>query len=318
MRKALIFAVVFVFVGAILFTVALAAGGWDIRNLGSPKYETNEYEIVENVENISVKSDTTDVRFLPSVDEKIRVVCYENTKIKNVISVVDGILKIEPQDTRKWYDHISFFDFSSPDITVYLPEREYGALSVKISTGDVKIKSGSSFESIDLSGSTSDVECGDCVKGLLDIKVSTGDVDLCALDAGEIKVKTSTGDIDFENVSCASSIYVESDTGEAEFSSVRCNDFTRKADTGDTELEDVIAKGKFTFNQDTGDVKFDRCDASEIYVKTSTGDVKGSFLTDKVVYADTSTGKKDVPKSTSGGMCEIKTSTGNIIIKIVK
>ena len=63
---------------------------------------------------------------------------------------------------------------------------------------------------------------------------------------------------------------------------------------------------------DTGDVKLYKCDAKEIFVKTDTGDVTGSFLTPKVFIAKTDTGDIDVPKSISGGRCEIETDTGDI------
>jgi DUF4097 and DUF4098 domain-containing protein YvlB len=61
-------------------------------------------------------------------------------------------------------------------------------------------------------------------------------------------------------------------------------------------------------------VNFNACDATEIFVKTSTGNVAGSLLSSKVFIANTSTGSIDVPKTTSGGRCEIITSTGNIKI----
>ena len=70
--------------------------------------------------------------------------------------------------------------------------------------------------------------------------------------------------------------------------------------------------------RDTGDITFDKCDASDIYIKTSTGDVKGTLLTEKVFYTQTSTGNIDVPKTVNGGRCEITTSTGNIKINIQK
>ena len=50
--------------------------------------------------------------------------------------------------------------------------------------------------------------------------------------------------------------------------------------------------------------------------KTYTGDVEGSVLTDKVFIVRTDTGRIDVPKSITGGRCEITTETGNIKISV--
>ena len=64
-----------------------------------------------------------------------------------------------------------------------------------------------------------------------------------------------------------------------------------------------------------GDVEFNGCDADEIYVKTNAGNVTGSFLSNKVFIVDTDTGSVDVPKTETGGRCEINTHTGDIKIK---
>ena len=81
-------------------------------------------------------------------------------------------------------------------------------------------------------------------------------------------------------------------------------------------MKDVIAANRFSIERSTGDVKFTRCDAAEIFVKTNTGNVTGSLLTDKVFLTDTDTGSVTVPKTATGGRCEIETDTGNIKIEI--
>ena len=62
---------------------------------------------------------------------------------------------------------------------------------------------------------------------------------------------------------------------------------------------------------------FEGSDAAEIFVQTSTGDVEGSLLSSKVFIANTDTGKVDVPKSITGGRCEITTDTGDIRISVI-
>ena len=78
----------------------------------------------------------------------------------------------------------------------------------------------------------------------------------------------------------------------------------------------MIAAETFSIERNTGDVSFDGSDATEIFVKTTTGQVKGSLLTDKVFVAQTDTGHVDVPKTTTGGRCEITTDTGNVEIEL--
>ena len=80
----------------------------------------------------------------------------------------------------------------------------------------------------------------------------------------------------------------------------------------------MLLKGKLNIKRTTGDVIFSKFDANEIYIETDTGDVIGGLLSEKIFNIDTSTGDKIYPNSTTGGKCEVKTSTGDIIINIEK
>ena len=105
-------------------------------------------------------------------------------------------------------------------------------------------------------------------------------------------------------------------TGKTSLTDVQCKKLTTTGDTGDIALEKVIATENLTIKRTTGDVTFEHCDAEEISVITDTGKISGSLLTDKVFIAETNTGRINVPKTTSGGICEIKTDTGDIKITI--
>ena len=84
------------------------------------------------------------------------------------------------------------------------------------------------------------------------------------------------------------------------------------------ELADLVlsCEEKFDIERSTGNVKFSDCDAAELFVETSTGDVKGSLLSAKVFIVKTDTGSADVPKTITGGRCEIETDTGDIKITV--
>jgi len=51
-------------------------------------------------------------------------------------------------------------------------------------------------------------------------------------------------------------------------------------------------------------------------METDTGDIRGSLLSSKVFLADSGTGKVDVPKTVTGGKCQVHTDTGDIKITI--
>ena len=110
--------------------------------------------------------------------------CYEETKVKHSVFVSNGVLMVDMVDTRKWYDHIGIH-FSSPKITVYLPEVEYASLKIDESTGDIELSGAFRFENIDISVSTGDVMCYASATGDIKIAASAGDINLAntALEA---------------------------------------------------------------------------------------------------------------------------------------
>lgn len=291
----LIIAISLVVAGSIIFVCAMTSIGWDFSKLSRAKYVTNSYDIDEPYKEISIKAETADIVFAVSEDSSYRVECYEQERVKHEVSVKDGTLMIAINDTRAWHDYIGF-NFGFPKIIVYMPAGEYGALSIKLSTGNVEVSRDFCFDSIDISGSTGKITNFASAKGDVKLEVSTGKILVSNISAGSLDVKVSTGD--------------------ANISSVRCKRFASDGSTGDIELEDVIAEERLTIKRTTGDISFDGCDAGELFIQTSTGNVEGSLLSEKIFIVDTDTGSKKVPSSTVGGKCEIKTDTGNIKISI--
>ena len=79
-----------------------------------------------------------------------------------------------------------------------------------------------------------------------------------------------------------------------------------------------MAAAAFNIKSDTGSVTFNDSDAAEICIITNTGDVNGTLLSEKVFLIETDTGDVNVPKSITGGRCEITTDTGDIDISIAE
>lgn len=311
----LITAASLVLIGCIIFAVVMSMLKWDFKKLSTFKYEKNTYEISEEFNSISMNTDAADITFMLSNDGKCSVDCYEPKNAKHSVTIKDDALFIEKIDNKPWYKNIGI-NFSSPKITVYLPKTEYTSLFIKESTGDIEIPKDFIFQNVDISLSTGDVEFYASASESVKIKANTGDIEVENISAGSLDLSVSTGEIDAQGVNCEGNISVSVSTGEAELTNVKCKNFISSGDTGDLSLENIIAKEKFSIKRTTGDVKFRGSDAAEIFVTTDTGEVVGSLLTDKVFITDTSTGKIDVPKTITGGKCEIKTDTGRIKITI--
>ena len=76
------------------------------------------------------------------------------------------------------------------------------------------------------------------------------------------------------------------------------------------------SSGDIDFRRDTGSIELNDSDAQNIKVRTDTGKVDGTLLSGKVFEVKSDTGRINVPASSDGGKCEIRTDTGNITIRI--
>lgn len=310
----LIVAASLVLIGCILFVGVMSMLKWDFTKLSTGKYENNDYKIHEDYQHISIIIDTADIVFVPCESTTPSVSCYEQKNNKHSVSVKDGTLEIEIVDTRKWYENTGI-NFGTPKIAVYIPEGEYGKLSVKASTGNVEIPEMFKFRSIDISVSTGDVKNYASALEGVKIKTTTGNICIEDASADSLDLTASTGKVTASGVTCEGDITVGVSTGKTYLSNIRCKSVISSGSTGDILLKNVIATERFSIERSTGNVKFDGSDAAEIFVKTDTGDVSGNLLTDKVFITKTDTGDVDVPKTVTGGRCEITTDTGDIEIK---
>lgn len=271
-----IIAICLVLIGCGIFGGVMQMLNWDFTQLSTVKYETNCYQIQEAYQDISIVTDTANVEFAPSENQTTSVVCYEQKNLKHTVTVKDGTLAIELNDTRKWYEHIGIH-FGTPKITVYIPQGELGALCVKASTGDI------------------------CVENMA---------------AGALDLSVSTGRITVTNVTCQGDTNIQVSTGKTVLTDLQCKNLISTGNTGSMVLKQVVAAEKFSIKRSTGHIRLEGCDAAELFLETDTGNIVGSLLTEKVFIAHTDTGKVDVPKTVTGGRCEIKTDTGDIKITI--
>ena len=304
-----------ILIGCIVFGGVMCVLKWDFTKLSTGRYESNQHEITEKFNNISIETNTADVDFALSDDGKCRVECYEKRKSKHAVTVREDTLVIAVMDNRSWYDYIGI-NFGSPEITVYLPKAEYAALVVNQNAGDVAIPKDFRFEGADLSLGTGDVNFFACATGLIRMKTSAGNVRVENISAGALDLSASTGRIVVSNVTCAGDININVSTGKTRLHNVEGKNLMSSGKTGDISLKNVMIAEKISVKRSTGDVSFDRTDASEVFAETDTGDVVGSLLTNKVFITHTDAGRVDVPKSAVGGKCEICTDTGDIKITV--
>lgn len=324
-----------VIVVSIMFIMIFALSLFILTSCSENGIEDKTYDVDENFCILTIDADTENIEVIPATDGICRVVCTEMPRLYHSVEVSDGVLKIKVVDERRWFEKISLFGDRS--ITVYLPADIYTSLLVDSHTGDIDIDEGFTFEHININLTTGDVRCDASAENVIRIKTDTGDIFLLNSDAASIElsattgmvvitgsdcidasITTDTGNIAISDLDCEGELEISVDTGRVSLTNITADSLASNGNTGDISLISVVVQNKMSIDSDTGDVIFDRCDAGEIIVNTDSGDVIGTFLTEKIIFATTDTGRIDIPKYTIGGKCDITTDTGDIKIEIQK
>lgn len=278
--------------------------------VGNVTMKTNTHVVKGYFQSVIIDSDVANVAVLPSTDGTCRVVCYEREIAIHNVFTYDNTLWIKAVDNRSLLEHL-LIGFERPQITVYIPQEEYSWLCIKGETGDVEVGEGLNFGTVEVSRSTGDVKCIGTASYTMQINTTTGDISVQNVLTEELELSVTTGDITLSDIICVKAV-VNINTGDVHAQGINCQNLVSDGSTGDICLNDVIAENKILIDRSTGDVFLGSSDAAEIVINTTTGDVEGVLRTDKVFVVTTNTGIVDVPKSITGGKCEINTTTGNI------
>lgn len=346
-----------VLLGAILCILSAVLFASFPSQWNTDDFHTVNHTVTDPYTSIRVEGTDSDLKILPASEgQKYQVVSYEAEKQPHTVRVENGTLIITQKDERQWQDHIAFFSFSEPKITIYVPETSYDSLYVKGDTSDVETHGALTFGDVDISVSTGDVTLKSNITGALNVKTSTGDMKIWGINPTSVTLTATTGDIELTNakvdgdvsvttdtghqsimelvcrnlkttcttggLDCHSAqvegaIQFESNTGRISFGQIQCGSITGQTSSGDIICEDGSIAGDLNMVTNTGDITLNRFDAATLHITTDTGDVSGSLCSEKIFFTETDTGDIRVPKSTSGGVCEIKTDTGDITFTII-
>lgn len=279
--------------------VGIISLGLIVSLFNSIYLETTEvmecYYFDNNYSDIKIQGSDFDIKIYLSITEENKVECIENKKINFDVQIINNKLTIKQIDNRNIFD--SLFNFGNLEIQLHLSNETINKLFIDNNTGDITIGKSLVFNDIEINSSTSDVY-------------------IESKDVNNIDVKLSTGSTIIKNCFVNKNIIVESSTGNIELENVNCEKLDITVSTGDVILTNVLVANDFNMNGSTSDLTFTDFDASNIYINVSTGDVNGTILTSKIFMPNSSAGDVDVPETTTGGICKIETSTGNIRIKI--
>ena len=247
------------------------------------------------------------------------------------VSLEDGTLRIlrnkEPLPRR-------LFSGSSGEMTLYLPQGCYESLDITTASGGMEIAQ--SFDSVRVSGASSDIALSGTFGGRVEIQTASGDVELngrfsqrvqiqtgsgeiSAKEAGfgSVNLRTASGDIDLYNV-LADTLEIHCASGDLELNRVCGKSLVLESGSGDMDLEDTLSKGTLHCKTVSGDMDLQRVDGQDMYLETVSGDISGSLLHGKHFTTGTVSGDIDVEGGTPMGNCRIATVSGDVELVIAE
>ena len=101
-----------------------------------------------------------DFILLPSENNTCRVECAENETVHYVVTTENSVLHIRRADSRTVFSFFKFYRAQrSEPVRVYLPQGAYKSLEVKVTSGDIAVPAGYTFDTASLHSASGDIAC---------------------------------------------------------------------------------------------------------------------------------------------------------------
>ena len=288
-------------------------GGIDFSQFSTVSYEMKTYSITDRFSNLEINTGWQNVSFLPAEDGKCRVECAENEDLTYTVKVEGDTLRVIQNDNSQWYDKVGVFSPENAQVTIYLPQGEYGQLSVVTSSGNIAVPSGLTFSSAIVKATSGEVGVKSEITENLEAESSSGNIVVEGFKGKTFSAAAISGNITASGIEAQEQVSRQATSGEVGLSSCWAKEISLSCTSGDVALNDTRAQEKMEVQTTSGNVALSACDAEDIRIQTSSGDVGGSLLSEKRFAVQTSSGDVVVPDSPQASqICQIITTSGNV------
>lgn len=303
-KKLLIFGILLLIVGAVLFFVGLVKIDFNFSklNAGGP-YVQKTFTSEQTVLSVFIKDKNADVTFIKTEGANFTVTFDENEKEKYTITETDGVLTVESKYDYKWYDYLFNFTFHDKEVIVEVPSYYNGNVNVRTLNGSINLK---------------DLEFDD-----MTLYTENGPISLNNISCKNINCETSNGTIKLENIK-ATGIELETSNGRIYFNKSTCTSLSAKSTNGRICISESVIEGTTYAKTSNGGIILEKADfKSDASCLTSNGTISGSIMgseEDFYYKCSTSNGDCNLPNDFGVGAktLTLKTSNGDIKISFIK
>ena len=105
------------------------------------------YTAESSICDVAADCGPADFILLPSENNTCRVECAENETVHYVVTTENSVLHIRRADSRTVFSFFKFYRaLRSEPVRVYLPQGAYKSLEVKVTSGDIAVPAGYTFD----------------------------------------------------------------------------------------------------------------------------------------------------------------------------
>ncbi|MDD4077520.1 MAG: DUF4097 family beta strand repeat-containing protein [Bacilli bacterium] len=314
MKKLIYSAIGLIGLGFILMVMGFVLSGGKLSSfqVGFTRDDDYTKETVSDVtviDKVEIQLKTRNVSFALNEDESYRVEYYQSERDNVLISVTDGIMKIEEEKPKFQLFFWGFRSRQVATVVVVLPKDFTGEIAIRSDTGEIHITALEVLEKLSVEVKTGKVLVSNLtVNSPLKIQSSTGTVEISNLVAPSLGIKVSTGKIVLNDTFVTGEATLGSSTGNITITGIQSVSLNCRAPTGKIIIENTLTD-TLKAEASTGSVSVKLIGKAADYrlnVHSDTGSVKfqgekyGSSLINPV-------GSKSIT---------VSTSTGNISINI--
>lgn len=295
------------------------------------------YTAESSICDVAADCGPADFILLPSENNTCRVECAENETVHYVVTTENSVLHIRRADSRTVFSFFKFYRaLRSEPVRVYLPQGAYKSLEVKVTSGDIAVPAGYTFDTASLHSASGDIAC--CAEfGSLSAETASGDIALKNAKCNAAELCAASGDATLENVklgknSCietasgkvqitnlkAAELNVETASGKVSLENAECAALHINTASGGVELTHTVSADVMKIGTASGSIRLENCDAASLALDSMSGSVVGTLNTGKAFRAQSRSGKVDVPFDTGTGTCKVSTLSGSIRVKIAE
>ena len=205
---------------------------------------------------LAIDEPSHDVKIIRSDNEKFRITYYESEKSTcRFDQSADGRLRISRHNERRWHFFFWGFNLKDHSTTIEIPASFIGDISIKQTSGDLRISGTKLKGDITATLTSGDVILSDMTAGRLDLVQTSGDLKLSDSTFADLSVQHTSGSIDVSRTQ-AESLRLSSVSGDIGGEEIRVTaDVYVKTTSGDIEFSELTTAGTLSCHSTSGDIR---------------------------------------------------------------